>query len=136
MDVISNQSHDDGPGDHESPVLQFEAQELRSNGKRACDGFQSKRHGSARKSPKELENRRQQQRAASASPLLSAGTLAGDVCHCPDDEEPGTKNAEALGITEGIRKERRDLVAANLSEGGQASNSVAALVPTARTKRR
>src|SRR5579883_1026891 len=102
MDVISNQPHDDSPGDHESPVLQFESEELRSNGKRACNGFQSKRHGSACKSPKKLQNRRQQQCAACASPLLPAGPFAGDVCHCPDDEEPSAENAESLGITESI----------------------------------
>src|SRR2546429_5105484 len=48
MNVIAEQPHDDGPGDHESPVLQFEAEKFRSNGERACHGFESKRHGSAR----------------------------------------------------------------------------------------
>ena len=84
------------------PVLQFEPQELRSNGEGACNGFESKCHGSARESPKKLEKRRQQQCATSTSPLLPAGPLAGDVCHCPHDEESGTKNAKTLGIAEGI----------------------------------
>ena len=56
MNVIANEPHDDGPSDHESPVLQFEAEELRSNRERAGDGFQSKRHGSARKGAKQLQD--------------------------------------------------------------------------------
>jgi len=31
VDVIGNQPHDDGPGDHESPILQFESEEFRSS---------------------------------------------------------------------------------------------------------
>ena len=54
MNVIAEQPHDDGPGDHESPVLQFEAEKFRSNGERACHGFESKRHGSARESAQKL----------------------------------------------------------------------------------
>ena len=54
MNVIADQPQDDGPGDHESPVLQFEAEEFRSNGERACNGFESKRHGSARESAQKL----------------------------------------------------------------------------------
>jgi len=80
---------------------------------------ESKCHGSARESPKELEERGQQECAASASPLLPAGPLASDVCHCPDDEETSGKDTEALGITESIRKKRADAVAANLREGGR-----------------
>jgi len=57
MDVIANQPHNDGPRDHKSPVLEFQTQELRSNGERAGNGFESKRHGSARESPKKLQNR-------------------------------------------------------------------------------
>src|SRR5437660_2197967 len=114
MNVISNQPHHDCPADHQSPVLQFEAEELRSYRERSRNGFESKRHGSACESAKELQNRRQQQRAACASPLLPAGPLAGDVCYCPDDEESSTENPEALGIAECTRKERSNAVAAKL----------------------
>src|SRR5207249_597712 len=56
-DVIANQPHDDGPRDYESPVLQLQPQELGSDGERPRNGFESKRHGSACESAKELQNR-------------------------------------------------------------------------------
>jgi len=57
MDVIANQAHDDCPRDDKSPVLQFESQEIGSSGERAGNGFESKRHGSARENPEKLKKR-------------------------------------------------------------------------------
>ncbi len=57
MNVIANEPHDDGPSDHKSPVFQFESEKLRSDRKRARNGFESKRHSSARESAKQLQNR-------------------------------------------------------------------------------
>src|SRR5579885_564447 len=119
MDVVTDQSHDNCPGDYQSPILQFQAEELGSNGERAGHGFESKRHYSSCEGAQKLQNRRQQKRAPRTSPLFAAGPFTSDVCDCPDHQESSPEDAQPLRVAERVRKERSHPIPADLGKRGQ-----------------